>query len=88
MNNLELAEKLYSLKLWENVFPDNNTSYTKVPWWFVYNNTIFIPLNMLKEDIKYHILWMYAEISRKWISMEEYWYRKLLDEIYDFVNNI
>jgi len=38
-----------------------------------------------KTEIKYELKNMFAEISRKWMSVKEYWERKLLDEIWDYI---
>ena len=41
-----------------------------------------------ETEIKYELLNYWANISRKWITIKEYWEIKLLDEIFDYVKKL
>lgn len=41
-----------------------------------------------RNSIKHELLWFWANLSRKWLSIKDYWERKLLDDIYDYIENI
>jgi len=39
-------------------------------------------------QINYELLFFYSKLSRNNMTIKEYWERKLLDEIYDYIDNI